>query len=137
MNKFGYRYESIPDVRSIQQPQNMDRIYYTEDGRQRFDKNNSTTALACRFIDWDGGKPGGLLHVSYFKPRNEFICRLAHLNADGFVTNTVQIDKIDEHLKQALIDRFEWVGQSDVLRPAEVTGFDHMPSLKYNSYHDM
>jgi glycosyltransferase involved in cell wall biosynthesis len=109
MNKFGYGYESIPEARSVRKPQDTDRIYYTEDGRQRFDVNDSTTAIACRFTGWDRGRPSGLVQVSYFKPRNEFVCLLAHLNADGFVTNTVRIDKIDECLKQALIDRFEWV----------------------------
>jgi len=109
MNKFGYSYEPMPDVRSIQENQDLDRIYYTEDGRQRFDKNNSTTAIACRFIDWDGIKPCGLLQVSYFKPRNEFVCMLAHLNSAGFVEDIARLNEIDSRLKQALIDRFEWV----------------------------
>jgi len=118
MNKFGYRYEFVSDARSVQQPQDTDRIYYTEDGRERFDKNNSTTAIACRFTDWDKGRPSALVQVSYFKPRNEFVCLLAHLNADGFVTNTVRTDKIDECLKQALVDRFEWVNESPTLSQA-------------------
>ena len=109
MNKCGLNYEPIQDLCPIQENQDPDRIYYTEDSRQRFDKNNSTTAIACRFTDWDRGRPGALEQVSYFKPRNEFVCLLAHLNTDGFVTNTIRIDKIDECLKQALIDRFEWV----------------------------
>jgi FkbM family methyltransferase len=118
MNKFGYRYESVSDARPVQQPQDTDRIYCTEDGRQRFDVNNSTTAIACRFTDWDKGRPSALEQVSYFKPRNEFVCLLAHLNANGFVTNTLRIDKIDECLKQALIDRFEWVNESPLLSQA-------------------
>jgi FkbM family methyltransferase len=118
MNKFGYRYESTPRARSIQQPQDTDRIYCTEDGRQRFDKNDSTTAIACRFTGWEKGRPTGLEQVSYFKPRNEFVCLLAHLNADGFVTNPLRIDKIDECLKQALVDRFEWVNESSILSQA-------------------
>jgi glycosyltransferase involved in cell wall biosynthesis len=114
MSKFGYDYGPIPDVQSIQQAQNPDRIYYTEDGRQRFDPLNSTTAIACRFVNWNESKPGALLQVSYFKPRGEFRCLLTHLDTDGFAKNVVRLDKVDEHLKQVLIDRFRWVSELPV-----------------------
>jgi len=111
MNKFGYSYESMPDVRSVQENQDKDRIYYTEDGRERFDKNNSTTAIACRFTDWQGDKPSRLHQVSYFKLRNEYKSFVSDIDENGFIINCTEVGGIDPVMKQAVIDRFHWIGE--------------------------
>ncbi len=109
MDKFGYPYEAIPDVRSIQQEQDRDRIYYVEDARVRFDKQNSTTAIACRFTDWQGDKPSKLHQVSYFKPTDEYKSLVSDIDENGFIANCAEVGDIDPVMKQAVIDRFEWV----------------------------
>jgi len=116
MNKFGYDYGHIPQIRSIQDSQDPSRIYFTEDGRQRFDPLNSTTAIACRFTDWHGDRPTRIKHVSYFKPTSEYKSIVSDIDQDGFVRNCVRTDEPDPDLKKALVDRFEWVSDGKVCK---------------------
>ncbi len=76
------------------------RIYFVEDGRFNVDPLNSTTAVACRFLD-----KNRILQVSYFRPTNKYY---------GFVYD-INMKKIqeciprDNTLADALKGRFEWV----------------------------
>jgi len=80
------------------------RIYFTEDARCELDSQKSTTAVACKFIDWVDNKAKQLVQVSYFRPENKFYGYLYNLN-------TKKIGKVnpDLELAEALKGRFEWV----------------------------
>lgn len=80
------------------------RIYFSEDARNIIDNFNSTTAIACKFIDWIDDKANELLQVSYFKPENKYYGFRYNLN-----NKKLTIEKPDETLKSALKKRFKWV----------------------------
>lgn len=75
------------------------RIYFVEDGRVHVDPLNSTTAVACKFLD-----KKHILQVSYFRPTSKYF---------GFVYDIsmkkIQECSVDSTLANALKERFEWV----------------------------
>ena len=72
--KIGIHNDSIKDIESVFTEQNNDRIYFAEDGRSVIDRNNSTTAIAIKAVEWmENGYPNKFLQVAYHKPENRFI----------------------------------------------------------------
>ena len=89
-----------------------DMIFFTEDGRREYDRNNSTTAVACRFENWVGDYPLEISSTVYHKPDNRFRQRKIKLSKDGLDINDVEdISTVDEQLKKALVSKFVWVLQ--------------------------
>ncbi|KKN82795.1 hypothetical protein LCGC14_0306190 [marine sediment metagenome] len=84
--------------------ENRNRIYFAEDARVHIDPENSTTAVACKFIDWDNGMARKLLQVSYFRPENKYYGFIYDLMFEKLIECPV-----DTALKQELKERFEWV----------------------------
>lgn len=91
-------------------PFSKDRIFFTEDGRCHFNKNSSTTAIACRFKNWIGDYPLEISSLIYHKPAARFLQRKIKFDKDGFDTNDVDdTSVVDGQLKEALISKFTWV----------------------------
>ena len=44
---------------------NKNRIYFIEDARQQIDTQKSTTAVACKFVNWSNGKAYSLIQVLF------------------------------------------------------------------------
>ena len=109
MGKIEYKYDQIEDIYSIDSIQDKDRIYYVEDGRIAINDNISTTAMACRFNNWNNNKPTELLQVSYHKPDNEWNSVLTYFDENLFEVGSVQKKEINKNLKQKVIGRFNWV----------------------------
>lgn len=101
----------ISDIYSIQEPQNRDRIYYVEDARSIIDIYHSTTAIACKFVDWEKGEPTGILQVVYYKPDDEFIGMYTFLDSSNFRYKTIKTRKVDNILKQAILNRIKWINK--------------------------
>ena len=80
------------------------RTYFSEDARVHIDPKKSTTAVACKFIDWDKEKARKLLQVSYFRPENKYYGFLYDLMLGKLIECPV-----DSSLQQNLKERFEWV----------------------------
>ncbi len=108
------------DARSIYRDQDPDRLLFMEDGRARFDTDNSTTALVGRFVDWDKGMPGGLLQVSYFLPTEEFRCHRVTMGGHGFASAIDRMPAMDKSLAKALSQRFDWVTMSERMKKAQL-----------------
>ena len=98
----------ISDICSIQKPQEEDRIYCTEDARAKTDTQHATTAVACKFVDWSDGVPGGVLQVTYYEPANSYIGMKTSLDKQSLLNETVEAP-VDPELKEALISRISWV----------------------------
>ncbi len=120
MNKFEYNFEpfldiynrKISDTYSIEQEQDRNRIYYVEDARKMISKNGSTTAMACRLVDWKNNKPTGILQVSYHLIDDKWDSKYTSLDYDTSIIDTVEINNINYELKQFIINRFKWVNQN-------------------------
>ena len=68
--------------------------------------------MACKFINWKNDKPRGILQVSYHSPDKKWKCFLTSLSEDGlFIRKTIKIKKINNKLKQKVIQRFKWTKQ--------------------------
>ncbi len=109
MEKFGYSHDYPSDSLSIFKEQDKNRVFFTEDGRERIDKYNSSSAVACRFTKWKGNIPSQMIYVSWYKKKKEFKCKRAFLNEKMIITNYESLSVMDKELKTALINRFKWV----------------------------
>jgi len=109
MNKFNYEYSKNSETYSIENKQDKNRIYYVEDGRKKINDDISTTAMACKFVNWEDGHPQGLLQVSYHICDKTWVCRLIKINKNGIAKKIIEKDIIDRMLKRAVIKKFEWV----------------------------
>lgn len=83
---------------------NKDRIYFSEDGRLSIDPLKSTTAVACKFVNWINNKANTMVQVSYFKSENKYYGFMYNLN-----TKKLQVYPVMTELKEALQRRFSWV----------------------------
>ena len=117
MDKFNYNYKpflniddkEITDTYSIEKEQDQNRIYYVEDARIKINKYISTTAMACKFVDWQNDKPRGILQVSYHSPDKKWKCFLTSLSEDGlFAIKPTKKNKMNDDLRQKVIKRFKW-----------------------------
>ena len=108
MNKFGYDYKGINDICSIDSDVDMDRIYFIEDGRATINRKKSTTAMACKLVDWRGNVPGAILQTSYHEPNRKWKSFLTPLKKGLFVGDSVSV-KVEEGFKTIIKKRFDWV----------------------------
>jgi len=79
------------------------RIYFTEDARCNIDTQNSTTAVACKFVNWVNNKAYSLIQVIYFKPEDKYYGYFYNLD-----TKNIREINPDPELKKALKRRFGW-----------------------------
>lgn len=107
--KLGLPYEPVVGIQPLESNLNPDRIYFVEDGRENLDKFRSTVALACMFTDWKEEIPRKLQQVSYYVLKNEFAGMETSLDKNGFIKETHRIEILNDNLKTALIERFEWI----------------------------
>ena len=108
MNKFDYDCQ-LKDSYSIEKEQDQNRIYFSEDARHKIDPNNSTTAIACKFFDWENKKPRKLLDVSYHEKNNSFKSHISIFDKEMFVKEIRPEENINKELKTALINKFNWI----------------------------
>ena len=109
MDKFGYEYEKDNEMYSIKNEQDKNRIYYVEDGRKKINDDISTTAMACKFVDWEKDVPQSILQVSYHIYEKKWVSRSVKINKYGNTKKIIEKDIIDEDLKKAVIDKFKWI----------------------------
>ncbi|MHA1592729.1 MAG: hypothetical protein ACTSUP_09690 [Candidatus Heimdallarchaeaceae archaeon] len=109
MKKLGHDYETSLEIQSIEEDMDKDRIFFVEDARRIIDPKRSSSATACKFTDWKGSKPYGLLQVDFFRPEGKFLCLHSSLDEKGFITKTSKQKRINKSLKKALINKFKWV----------------------------
>ena len=105
-DKIGIECDTQKTSNDFYSPQDKERIYFMEDGRQAVDMSRSTTAAAIKVLEWTShGYPSAFLQLSYHKPERKFTSYLFNPMAQ-----TVQlVAEIDEELKKSLIERFVWV----------------------------
>jgi hypothetical protein len=116
MKKFKYDYKNKEESCSLFDIFDKHRVYYVEDGRKSVDSIKSTTALACKVVEWDGVKPLKILQVCYFLPKNKFYYDLNILSKDGFFKKGISLKRgknkyndILYSLKKSLVNRFKWI----------------------------
>lgn len=80
------------------------RIYFSEDARCEIDTLNSTTAVACKFISWEGNKADEMLQVTYYKPEDKYYGFKYYLNIKKCVEMSPDLE-----LKEALKARISWI----------------------------
>lgn len=90
-------------------PSSKNRIFFTEDGRQEHDPNSSTTAIACRFNEQPTGFSSKMSYLTYHLSNDHFLQKSAEFDEIGMLKREEKISKIDENLKEALVQRFKWV----------------------------
>lgn len=89
--------------------QDKNKIYITEDGRLNINPKKSTTAIACKFLDWESVIPTAMRYLIYHKPDNRFLQKDIGLDENGFVLSESEKMKEDEELMDALLSNFNWI----------------------------
>ncbi len=84
--------------------EDRNRIYFTEDARCEENTQVSTTAVACKFIDWAHNKAKRLLQVTYYFPEDQYYGFIYNLD-----TKKLEPCIIKSELKEALKRRFKWI----------------------------
>ncbi len=108
MDKFGYKYDKSNETYSVEKEQDEDRVLYIEDGRKKINEDISTTAQACKFVNWKNGIPKGILQVSYHTCNKTWVCRLVEIDDLCLTKNIIDKDVIDKELKKAVLNKFKW-----------------------------
>jgi|GEM_PF-4509948 len=109
LEKLYYRDANITYSESIYLAQNQDRIYFVEDGRERFDKMCSTSAVACKFSDWEDGYPRSLIQISYHHLSGQFLCKKNFFENNLLLTEHQEILPLAPEILVHLRDRFSWI----------------------------
>lgn len=111
INKFGLSKDPLQNYYGnfpITAHQNKDRIYFVEDGRDHIDRLHCTSAVSCKFVNWIGDRPKGILQVAYHKPIDKFAGLRIDLDDLGSPNTITEVD-IDLPLKEALTSRIRWM----------------------------
>jgi len=120
LDKLGYSYDKIGETCSIQDLVDKDRVYFVEDGRLKFNKKKSTSAIACKVVKWKDDLPRKILQVGYFINKRRFYYSLNILDKDGFFKKSTELEISDKiyrsellYLKEKVKKRFIWIGKEE------------------------
>jgi len=113
LEKFNIGHKNFTDAINIKNKIDKNRIYYLEDGRASVDEKNSTTAISCKFINWKNKFPTNMIQVSYHEKDKTFKSYKSYFKKNMMIGKVKEIRDIDEELKLALINKFEWVKERD------------------------